>query len=473
MNVKPSLFKIACISSIVVPLCVLLTTVAAVAAIVSLRWDPNIPNPDGYRVFARTSDGAYNFSQPDWEGTSAFCTLDHLEGQTGYSFVVRAYDGSIESADSNEAHYIPEVTDNDGDGMPDDWEGRFGLNPQVNDADGDLDHDGISNRDEFRADLEPNVPGVGAAPETPAALFPESDAVTERNPLLDAGDFSDADGDAHVATQWQVYDSGSGDCLLDVVTNRWLNLLRVPLLLLNGDGAYHWRARFLDSGGMVSAWSAMAYFTTETAADDLDGNGIEDDQQGGAVQAQATRSLLSPIVNCEPTDLVVSSEDTVEKIEQMTLIDPAELEIDETTPDRLPSAMLAYKLLLYQPGQRALVTVHLSDPAPPGATWIKYDAVNGWQDYSHHAAISADRRSVIVEVKDGGYGDADGIANGIILDPAGLSLAAESTSAGTSGGGGGGGCFIATIHNAIGMHAGSWQWIKDLMYRLVTVPTHL
>ena len=105
--------------------------------------------------------------------------------------------------------------------------------------------------------------------------------------------------------------------------------------------------------------------------------------------------------------------------------------------------MLAYKLVLHRPGQRALVTINLSDPAPAGATWIKYDAVNGWQDYSHHATISADRRWVTVEVKDGGYGDADGVANGIIVDPAGLSITSTAPAAGGGGGGGGGGgCFL-------------------------------
>jgi len=360
--------------------------------------------------------------------------------------VVRAYEGGLESYDSSEARYIPPIMDNDGDGMPDDWEVRFGLDPRADDADGDIDHDGISNRDEFRTGMEPDDPGVGTAPLTPELLFPESDAQVERNPLLDAGVFSDADGDAHIATQWQVEDSVTGDILLDVMTNRWLNLLRVPLLLINGDGTYSWRVRFFDSGGQASAWSARANFTTQAADDDLDGNGISDDQEGGVGQAQVTRSLSSPTITCEPTDLVVASEKIVAEIEQMALIDPNDLEIDETTPDRLPSAMLAYKLVLHRPGQRALVTIKLSDPAPAGATWIKYDAVNGWKDYSHHAAFSADRRSVTVEVKDGEYGDADGVVNGIIIDPSGLSIPAVSTSPTPIGGGGGWGCFLSTIH---------------------------
>ncbi|MEE4112268.1 MAG: fibronectin type III domain-containing protein, partial [Desulfobacteraceae bacterium] len=423
MSAKPTPYQRIRQYFILVLLTIAMTAPAVTAAGVTIRWDPNVPSPQGYRVFARKVDQAYDYSQPDWEGAATACTLDNLDGQTEYYFVVRAYDGGMESADSAEAHYMPPLMDNDGDGIPDDWEVRFGMDPRADDADGDIDLDGIGNRDEFRAGMAPDDPGRGEAPLPPELLFPESHAQVECNPLLDAGVFSDLDGDAHIATQWQVEDSATGDVLMDVVTDRWLNLLRVPMLLLNGDGAYGWRARFFDSGGRASAWSARAYFTTQAADNDLDGNGINDDQEGGVRHAQVTRSVASPTVACEPTDLVVASEAVVAEIEQMASIDPLELEIDETTPDRLPSAMLAYKLVLHQPGQRALVTIRLSDPAPAGATWIKYDAVNGWRDYSHHAAISADRRSVTVEVKDGGYGDADGVANGIIIDPSGLSPA--------------------------------------------------
>ena len=599
------------ISTFVIPFIILLTTISALAASVSLQWDPNDPTPEGYRVFARRSDQVYNYSQPDWEGSTATCTIDTLEDQTEYYFVVRAYDGSLESADSEEAHLIaappanqPPVsiddsftvdeggtltitaaggviandsdpdgdtlsaslaggvshgslafssdgsftyihdstdtvadgfsytlsdgqgntdtgsvsitiqpvndttnppltdpdpdnttppastdpdTDNDGtpdsadldtddDGMPNDWETLFGLNPMVDDADGDLDQDGINNRDEYRAGLEPDDPGMGTAPQQPAASSPASNAQVERNPLLKLEAYSDADGDAHIATQWQVYDTSSDDCLLDVVSDRRLNQLRVPFLLLNGNRTYHWRVRFFDSGGRASQWSTVSYLVTDEAADDLNGNGIPDDQEGGDLQADVSRSLSSPTVDCEPTNIVVDSEDTISEIEQVVLLDPAEFEIDESTPAQLPSAMLAYKLVLQQPGQRALVTIHLSDAAPDGSTWLKYDAVNGWQDYSDHTVFSPDGSSVTVEIKDGDYGDADGVANGIIVDPAGLSAAAVSTSPTTTdagaGGGGGGGCFISTIHdgkNETPAVGGPWQWLKGNMNRLMGI----
>ena len=94
--------------------------------------------------------------------------------------------------------------------MPDDWETVFGLNPTADDADGDLDQDGISNRDEYRAGLEPDDPGVGTAPQQPTVLSPAPYALVECKPVLRLEDYSDADGDAHIATQWQVYDAMSG-----------------------------------------------------------------------------------------------------------------------------------------------------------------------------------------------------------------------------------------------------------------------
>ena len=60
-----------------------------------------------------------------------------------------------------------------------------------------------------------------------------------------------------------------------------------------------------------------------------------------------------------------------------------------------------------------------------------------------------DRRSVTIEVQDGGFGDSDGVASGVIVDSGGVVVAdSTSTTTETSGGGGQVGsapaCFIAT-----------------------------
>ena len=112
MAEKHAFLKNTRIISIIFFFFISLTTTAAVAASVTLRWDPNDTAPEGYRVFARKSDQAYRFSQPDWEGSGVTCTINHLEDQTEYCFVVRAFDGNLESVNSAEVRYLnPDSTD--------------------------------------------------------------------------------------------------------------------------------------------------------------------------------------------------------------------------------------------------------------------------------------------------------------------------------------------------------------------------
>ncbi len=60
----------------------------------------------------------------------------------------------------------------------------------------------------------------------------------------------------------------------------------------------------------------------------------------------------------------------------------------------------------------------LSKPAYKKGRCFKYDPVNDvWLDYSDYTQFSPNRKEVYLTLKDGGFGDADGIANGIIVDP--------------------------------------------------------
>jgi len=56
-----------------------------------------------------------------------------------------------------EAQPEPEkvVVDSDGDGLPDDWEKKYGLDVAQNDADADKDGDGFTNAEEFAAGTDP------------------------------------------------------------------------------------------------------------------------------------------------------------------------------------------------------------------------------------------------------------------------------------------------------------------------------
>jgi hypothetical protein len=104
----------------------------------------------------------------------------------------------------------------------------------------------------------------------------------------------------------------------------------------------------------------------------------------------------------------------------------------------LPLGLIGFRISVDTPGDTARVIVYLSEAAPEHTAWYKYDLVNGWSDYSDHAVISADRRTVTLELQDGGFGDQDGCANGVIIDPSGLGRALND--------GNGGGCFIMSLH---------------------------
>jgi len=137
----------------------------------------------------------------------------------------------------------------------------------------------------------------------------------------------------------------------------------------------------------------------------------------------------------------IKGKTNVMEIDTLLSVDPNTIRDKIGKPERLPFGLLSFNVVVNSPGDVAEVIVYLTRPAKSGDKWYKYDSVNGWQDYTGHSWFSPDRRSITLELKDGGYGDADGVENGVIVDPSGLGSSGDSSSI---GGGGGGCCFIAT-----------------------------
>ncbi len=391
---------------------------------VTLAWDANHEaSLMGYRVFCRPSGGVYHYSLPAWDGAATTCTLSGLDEYSDYAFVVRAYD-----ADGNESADSAEV-----------W-----------------------------------LQGQTAQPALPLVVAPE-DETTDLflTPVLQTAPFNSPDSaDHHLQTQWMITRVSDGLCVLDLTSTTALTELDVPPLVLAGGTVYSWKVRYYGTRGTLSDWSTASRFITGWSALDADGNGIPDDQETDAgidLDGNHVDDLDQDDLRCinvlggnGQMGVYLPPGSGVLAITDIESTDLESVDAADRLPFELPQGLISFRLELAQAGDIARVRVLFSEPAPDTARWIKYDIVNGWRDYSAHAVFAGDRRSVDIELQDGGFGDADGVENGIIIDPSGYGTAtAESitapddsrsvsgtgASASGGGGGGGGGCFVTTLWN--------------------------
>ena len=423
------------------------------AAQLSLAWDSVADaNSAGYRVYARLAGETYG-DEPVWSGESSFCTINDLNDNNSYCFIVRASNiNDIESADSNEACYqtgsssatggVP-TKDGDGDGMSDDWEAEVGLDPSQNDADADLDGDGISNIDEHALGSDPKVAADNTPPEIPVGQQPiERQLVDSLTPEFQTDAFQDSDAnDGHYKTQWRIIRVFDEFCVFDVKSKYHLTKLRAPKWILEPETEYYWQVRFLDQVGAASQWSSKNTFETAFDVGDEDGNGILDlqeidqdqDLNGDGIVDSMQPDTIKCVTGAYSNGIIGvglkgTQGDTL--ISAMSSDHPQENLRSLNDPVSLAYGLFEYKIELAQPGSAVQVQIFLPSPAQEGMGWYHLDIESSWVDYREYAQFSTDRKSVTLELKDGGYGDIDGIENGVIVDRSGIMLAPQSSGGG-------------------------------------------
>ena len=336
--------------------------------------------------------------------------------------------------------------DTDGDGYPDEW--NTNATAQMI-ADSTLVIDSLP-QDPNRWTNLPSQPFL-ISPASPGSL----DTLP---PILKTGPFSDPNNDSHLMTRWQVSTSGTelefeNDLVFDLETDTSLTSLQIPELILQSNQTYFWRVRFTNQNQYESAWSSVFSFSTPEATNDSDGNGIEEefeiaasidlDRDGVADNLQSDIKTVKTSIGNAQAGIKVST--GVIAIEQVKPLNPIGL-ADEGKPVNLPFGLFSFRLRV-TPGAEAEVDVHFSQALSPQMKWYKYDPSGGWYDFSSNAVFNATRTSVTLKLRDGGAGDADGVVNGIIVDPSGPGSDTFSET-GSGGGGGGGGCFIKTLSSA-------------------------
>jgi len=354
--------------------------------------------------------------------------------------------------------------DSDDDGMDDGWEVQNGLNPVLDDADGDLDGDGISNIDEYNQGSDVS----NRCPDTPVLNLPGNFAVNvQLNPQLITNPYVDHESNNHVKTQWQISTEQTFTIPENILyeretyNNSLLTTLIVPEFILEIGATYFWRVRFFDGLG-GSLWSEPFSFTT-IANDpaDSDQGGVPDVQQviDGTIDLNNdgnydVSSDTYKMVTNGTASFALEALNNITAVECLKSIDPDDISDNIGKPDNLDFGLLQFKIRVNSPGETANIKIYFSEPA--GTEWYKYDIINGWTEYStdypNNVNFSSDGKSVTLTLVDGGDGDSDGVANGIIVDPSGpggyfqpgSGGGTSSGGSGGGGGGGGGGCFIAT-----------------------------
>ena len=110
----------------------------------------------------------------------------------------------------------------------------------------------------------------------------------------------------------------------------------------------------------------------------------------------------------------INAVEGVSQINCFTSVEPESI-LDEPRP-KLRYGLMVFNVTLEQIGGKARFELYLPEKPRVAAKWYKYDPINGWYEFP----VEIDGDKYYIEITDGGFGDADGVENGIVVDPIGL-----------------------------------------------------
>lgn len=297
----------------------------------------------------------------------------------------------------------------------------------------------------------------------PEYRYPQAgDTGVRLEPELRASAYVDPHGaSAHIRTQWRIEATADGRLIMDMTCPApHLTVLRLPGFVFDPSSGYRLWVRHINGSDQSSPWSVPIECSTAADPNDLNGNRIPDSQElerfidlngDGVDDRQQSRQMQSIRTYDGTSAIGVGIDPGTDGAEMVAAanINPSNLPEPFFMPDEMAFGLLRYKIRLQQTGQAVQVTLYWSDPVDPGGTWLRYDSISGWEDITHLINIHPDGTRITRTVVDGGTGDSDGVANGIIIDQCGpltVNQAAVSTAEGNASDGvDATTCFIHTI----------------------------
>jgi uncharacterized repeat protein (TIGR01451 family) len=400
-------------------------------------------------------DGPIPVDAPDGESvTLKIVSYDALNNKGEVATAIYTFDkdtdddGIIDLQDNCPDDSNPDQADADDDGIGDICDAL--PNDPTNGAGGGVGGPPDTPTTEVPATVDP---GLNYPPVQPVLSYPDGHSEVPLRVILDAGAFSDPNpGDTHGLTRWQIGTSEDfGTLVMDMTSVAYLTTYALPSLMLDVGTTYFWRAMFYDNHGLASEWSDPAPFETTAASDedsdnngvpdsqevddtvDLDGDGVPDNDQSDMMSANSVKEGKMIGVKTGPDSTLLC----IQSIDENTISGrPADV--------NMPFGLISFKILVPNPGDSTTVILYFSEALSIDGECLKYDDISGWRDHSAHT-FSEDRTYIVLEIQDGGPDDADGTANGVIIDPTAVTGQVEAAATpAAAAGGGGGGCFIAT-----------------------------
>jgi len=159
-----------------------------------------------------------------------------------------------------------------------------------------------------------------------------------------------------------------------------------------------------------------------TGAVDTDGDGVPDSEDSSRYDA----SIASPPSATGTGSLTINVSDnagaTLSQIQVLDDDDSSLAQLGKPADQVFPDGLISFRLNGIETGGEATVTLTFPTAFADDPKYYKVNDTGFYELIYPYAAFSNDRKTVTLKITDGGIGDSDGVANGVIVDPGGVAV---------------------------------------------------